>query len=175
MPDARSSTTNPTPPLVADGPTSHSRGHVWQPPPRLSLPRLYALRAGYLLIGIGLAVTTWPGLFSQYRSWTVTESVVNCMFAALALLALIGVRYPIRMLPVLLFESAWKLIWFAAIALPLWTTHRMDPVTQAVAAQCLLVVPILVVIPWRYVFAHYVTKRGDRWRADRPRPAQGQL
>ena len=42
-------------------------------------------------------------------------------------LALLGIRYPLQMLPVLLFELAWKLIWVAAVVQPLWTAHQMDP------------------------------------------------
>ena len=65
----------------------------------------------------------------------------------------------------MLFESAWKLIWLTAVALPLWSGDQMDPATSEVASACLWVVIVLTVIPWRYVFAHHVTKQGDRWRA----------
>ena len=34
---------------------------------------------------------------------------------------------------------------------------------------------VLAVIPWRYVFASHMTKRGHWWRSDRSCPAQGQL
>jgi hypothetical protein len=29
---------------------------------------------------------------------------------------------------------------------------------------CLMVVIFIPLIPWRYVFAHYVLKHGDRWK-----------
>ena len=69
-----------------------------------------------------------------------------------------------QMLPLLLFESAWKVIWLAVVALPLWTFHQMDAAAQELASQCLLVVVILVVIPWRHVYVHYALSHGDRWR-----------
>jgi hypothetical protein len=40
----------------------------------------------------------------------------------------------------------------------------MDEGTRETAFGCLLVVVVLAVIPWGYVWAQYVTKRGDRWR-----------
>jgi hypothetical protein len=123
-------------------------------------------------MGVGIAVPKWPS-FVQPQRWPLMEGVVNCVLAAMSILALLGVRYPLQMLPLLLFESAWKLIWLSVVALPLWTADRMDPAMQEVAFSCLFVVIILAVIPWPYVYAHYVTKRGERWRAAPSRPAHG--
>jgi hypothetical protein len=132
--------------------------------PRISLPRLYALRAGYLLLAVGLAVTVWPDLVRHDEPWSVPQSVVTGMLAALSALAFLGLRYPVRMLPLLLFESAWKLIWLAFVALPRWIAGRLDAETLDTAFACALVVIVLAVIPWRAVYAHYVAERGDRWR-----------
>jgi hypothetical protein len=86
---------------------------------------------------------------------------------ALSLLWFLGLRYPLQMLPVLLFEIAWKFIWMIAVVLPLWISDQLDPATVNVFYTCLVVVIPIAVIPWRYVIAHYVTKPGDRWRSDR--------
>ena len=83
---------------------------------------------------------------------------------AMGLPALLGLRYPVKMLPILLFESAWKLLWLGAIAMPLWVRHDMDATTAQVAGAALWVVIILAVVPWRYVFTQYVLQRGDPWR-----------
>jgi hypothetical protein len=68
------------------------------------------------------------------------------------------------MLPLLLFESAWKLIWLGAVALPAWLSDRMDDETWGYTSSSLLVVIFLVVVPWRYVFRQYVRTPGERWR-----------
>jgi hypothetical protein len=130
---------------------------------QLSLPRIYLMRVGYLIMAVGLAVVKWPEIV-HHAQWPLMEGVVNSMLVALSVLAFVGLRYPVQLLPVLLFESAWKLIWLAVVALPLWSARHLDPATREVASQCLLVVVILAVIPWRYVVAHYLTGRGDRWR-----------
>jgi hypothetical protein len=129
----------------------------------LSLRRLYALRFGYLVVGLGLVITKWP-LFLHRDSWELFEGVVNVMLTAMSLLVLLGVKYPVRMLPVLLFESAWKLIWFGAVAVPMWLGQGLDPGTERVASASLWVVIVLAVVPWGYVVRHYVTAPGDRWR-----------
>ena len=133
----------------------------------MSLPRLYFLRLGYLVIAVGLALTKWPLIINHDRPWPLFEGVETCMLVALSLLWFLGLRYPLQMLPVLLFEIAWKFIWMIAVVLPLWISDQLDPATLKVFYACLVVVIPLAVIPWRYVFANYVRKPGDRWRSDR--------
>ena len=135
----------------------------------VSLPRLYFLRLGYLVIAVGLALTKWPLIINHDRPWPLFEGVETCMLVALSLLWFLGLRYPLQMLPVLLFEIAWKFIWMIAVVLPLWVSDQLDPATLTVFYACLVVVIPLAVIPWRYVVAHYVRKPGDRWRPDRTR------
>ena len=130
----------------------------------LPLYRLHLMRVGYLVLGLGLAVVKWPELISHDSSWPVMDGVVLCLLTALSLLAFLGLRYPVRMLPILLFESAWKLIWLSVVALPRLTAGDMDAATQDVMFSCLWVVIILAVTPWRYVWKQYVTATGDRWR-----------
>ena len=65
------------------------------------------------------------------------HGVACSLLAALSAIAALGVRYPVQMLPLLLFELLWKSIWLLAIALP---------------------------FPWPYVYANYVRKPGDRWK-----------
>jgi 3-keto-disaccharide hydrolase len=77
----------------------------------VSLFRLYALRAAYLLIAGGLAATVWPILINHSPQWPLMNSVVCSLLAAVSVLAAVGIRYPLQMLPILLFEILWKSIW----------------------------------------------------------------
>jgi hypothetical protein len=131
--------------------------------PELRLHRLHLMRAGYLLMGVGLAVVKWP-LLPTADSMPVFEGVVTSLLVALSLLAFLGLRYPVAMLPVLLFETAWKLIWLAAVALPKALAGDLDAATQEVLVSCSLVVVVIAVTPWRLVWCRYVQAPGDRWR-----------
>jgi hypothetical protein len=136
----------------------------------LSLRRLYVLRFGYLFMGGGLAVFKWPSFVAHHGSWSLTQGVVECMLLAMSILALLGLRYPVKMLPILLFESLWKLTWLAVVALPQLIGDRMDAATMETFTTILFVVVILAVIPWGYVARQYLAEPGDRWRSTSPRP-----
>lgn len=129
----------------------------------LSLTRLHAMRGGYLLMAVGLALVKWP-LLPDASSLPLYEGVTTCLLTAMSLLALLGLRHPVRLLPVLLFEAIWKLLWLGLVALPLANRGAMDAATTEVAINCSLVVVILLVIPWRYTWRHYAVGTGDRWR-----------
>ena len=116
-------------------------------------------------MGGGLALVKWPAFVANAGSWTLSQGVVECMLLAMSLLALLGLRYPVKMLPILLFESMWKLTWFAVVALPQLVGDRMDAATTDLFAKNLWVVIILAVIPWGYVARQYLTAPGDRWRS----------
>lgn len=73
-------------------------------------------------------------------------------------------RY-VRHDPLLIFELLWKTIWILAAWLPLYLAHHLDPDTAEQAFSIFLgpvVMPI--VLPWGYIWKHYVVARGDRWR-----------
>jgi hypothetical protein len=82
----------------------------------------------------------------------------------MSVLAFIGVRHPVALLPLLVFESAWKVLWLAIVALPRAITGDLDHATTDLVARCSLVVVIIAVVPWGYAWQRYVLAPGDRWR-----------
>jgi hypothetical protein len=135
------------------------------PAPDVPVLRLYVMRGAYLLIAIGMGMQVWPGIF-QHGDLELFHGVSRSMLGAMTLLCLLGVRYPLAMLPILFFEFAWKSIWLLSFALPLWLGHRVDPNTwDSITACGFGVVVCLIAIPWPYAFKEYVLKAGDRWRS----------
>lgn len=132
-------------------------------PTGLSVARLNVMRAGYLLMGVGLVLVKWP-LLPDAHTLPLFEGVTLCLLTAMSLLAFLGLRYPVKLLPVLLFESGWKILWLALVALPQALDGGLDAATTDVAVNCSLVVVILAVTPWGHVWRSYVRAAGDRWR-----------
>jgi hypothetical protein len=126
--------------------------------------RLYLLRGMYLLIAAGLAVTVWPHILSPPDVVAGPMSVIRALLGALALMSLVGLRYPLQMLPILLFELLWKVIWVAASALPMWLGPGLDAYASESLFACLMgVVLVPIVIPWGYVIQRYVRAPGEPW------------
>jgi hypothetical protein len=90
----------------------------------VSLIRLAFLRAGYLLLVVGLGLSLWPSVLNPAKSWELMHGVVMAMLVAMSLLAILGLRYPLQMLPLLFFELTWKSVWLLRVAWPL----EPDPV-----------------------------------------------
>jgi hypothetical protein len=111
-------------------------------------------------------VTKWP-LLLQARTWELQAGTVEYMLVAMSVLALLGLRYPLRMLPILLFEVGWKLLWLGVVALPLWWNHELQGATLHRVGDILWVAPIIAVIPWRHVLSRYVMAAGEPWRRSR--------
>ncbi len=133
-------------------------------PELLPLWRLNAMRVGYALMGIGLAVVKWPLVIGYDSATPRFEGVVHILLTAMGLLALLGLRYPVRLIPILLFECLWKLMWLGVVALPAVMAGDVDDAMGETIFSCSFVVVILAVTPWGYVWRHYVQAKGDRWR-----------
>jgi hypothetical protein len=121
------------------------------------------MRVGYLVMGVGLAITKWPKLLA-HEPWELMEGTVLTMLVAMSVLALLGLRYPQRMLPILLFEVGWKLTWLGVVALPLWRDGNLDEATREQAATVFWVAIVVAVIPLRHAVGQFGMARGERWR-----------
>jgi len=124
------------------------------PAHEVSVARLWVLRGTYLLLIVGLGLTNLPELI---RHEPLARGVIPSLLGAVWLLAFLGVRYPLQMLPLLLFEFAWKAIWMLSYGLSQWSSGRVPPTFgedfKAIAAGVIL---MPLVIPWGYVYRHYL-------------------
>ncbi|SFI30088.1 hypothetical protein SAMN04515618_116111 [Collimonas sp. OK307] len=125
--------------------------------------RLYVLRALYLFIVAGLCLLVWPGIIHESQHWEFMEGTVSCMLAAFSLLCALGLRYPLQMLPILLWEALWKTIWLSIVALPQILSGHIDAPQMSAIVNCSFVVLVYLTMPWRYVYKHYVLKSADPW------------
>lgn len=136
-------------------------------PPRaeqdeLTLFRLYVLRLAFAVIGLAEGAIVAPNLFVHEAT---ARGVIPSLIVAMCLLDLVGIVYPRRMLPLLLFEFVWKALWVIFFGLPQWSSGIV-PATFAEDFKAILpgifIMPL--VIPWGYVWRHYVKAPADRWR-----------
>lgn len=132
--------------------------------PAIAPWRLNLLRAGYLLLIVGLGLTVWPQILDPASDWSLGRSVTVAMLGAVSLLALIGLRHPLRMLPLLFWEMGWKALWLLRVALPLATAGRLDADAAETVFECLIAGLIVAVVPWDHVVRAYGLAPGEPWR-----------
>lgn len=131
------------------------------PEGEVSLVRLYVLRAMYLVLVIGLGGMILPEIL--YHELT-SRGVIASLLGAVWLLAFLGLRYPLEMLPLLMFELVWKMIWMLAYGLPQWSAGEFPPTFAEDSFNIAFGAILLAVIPWGYAWRRFVKRPGARWR-----------
>ena len=130
--------------------------------------RLWTMRFMYLVMAAGIGLTIWPLILGHGPDVPRMTGVAWALLGTIGLLALLGLRYPLRMLPLLLVELTWKIVWLAAFALPRWLDGTLDQAIRTTIFETSLGAVLLLVIPWRYVWANYVVRPSDPWTFRRP-------
>ena len=130
--------------------------------------RLWVLRSTYAIFVVP-AIVMIPFLDGPLPKLIlhgpIERGMINGIQVGLFVMCAIGLRYPLRMLPILLFETAWKTIWLVFYGAPQWLAGVGAP-TMSLDLILIGGAPILggLVIPWGYVWRHYLRAPGDRWR-----------
>ena len=132
--------------------------------PEPSVLRLNLLRGLYLLLAVGLGLVIWPWILTHDPVPAHSGPVSQSLLAAIGLLAVAGIRHPLRMLPLLVFEVVWKAIFLISFAVPLWRAGEIDPASWENIWNCLLVIVFIPVIPWRYFFRTFIMSKSEAWR-----------
>ncbi|MBB3172870.1 hypothetical protein FHR90_000684 [Endobacter medicaginis] len=137
--------------------------------PTVPLTRLYVLRLMYLVLFVLVPLMTAARMIYSGQSLGADDGwgFAACLLAAMSLLCGLGLRYPLKMLPLLFFEVVWKVIWAARVAAPLWISGKIDDALTQNSIAIGSAVVVLAVLPWRYVVAQYVRAPGDAWKSHR--------
>ena len=131
--------------------------------------RLWVMRAMYLFMAAGIGLVIWPMILSHGSTLPRMTGVAWALIGTIGLLALLGLRYPLQMLPLLLVELTWKAIWLVAFALPRWLDGTLDEGMRTTIFETSFGAILILVIPWRYLWANYAARPGDPWTLRRSR------
>ncbi|MEO8666634.1 MAG: hypothetical protein ABI462_14165 [Ignavibacteria bacterium] len=118
--------------------------------------RLYLLRFYFALNFVGLGFEAWSEIFTHTDQWKPIPGIAYSFWAAFSLLAILGIIHPLKMLPLLLVQFTYKLIWSLIVAYPLWSTNQL-PVSHELTNIMVKGVFIdLLIIPWIYVLRNFI-------------------
>lgn len=142
-------------------------GQVGSEAPPVTLWRTWGLRLIFAAMAIVLSTEQWSYILGGTAAWSEWKGLGHCMLAILGLLAILGVFHPVKLLPLMLFEIAWKTVWLLGIALPAWLGDRVVPDIVNVPASAIGIVVVSMLMPWRYVWWRYVVQPVEPWRRDK--------
>jgi hypothetical protein len=127
---------------------------------------VYLLRLLFLLVTVFVVSDSWSAILKHQGTWEPIRAAAVCMWAAYSLICVIGIVHPLRLLPIVLFEIVYKLLWLAVVAWPLWSTNRLagSPAEEMTSAFIWVVLPI-VAMPWGYAFRTLVLNRKAQERS----------
>lgn len=125
------------------------------PLPPVAAWRINAMRFLFLLMATFMGGFVWYRLTFESAGQPLYWGLGKSMLGALALMSLLGVRYPLQMLPLMLYEIAWKTVWLTVIALPAWLRGAWNIELQGLFNDCIGIVVAYFIVPWRYVWARY--------------------
>ena len=120
---------------------------------------IYLLRLVFVLMFFVLGKDTWTHVLTHRGAWDPTNAVAWCVWTSFATLAGLGIFRPLKMLPILLLEILYKVMWLVVVAYPLWSQGTLagSPAEGTTSAFLWVLLPI-VAVPWGYAFSTYVYK-----------------
>jgi hypothetical protein len=120
---------------------------------------IYLLRVLYVLMFFVLGRETWTKILTHQGPWEPFEAVAWCVWTGFATLAGLGILRPLKMLPIVLLEIFYKVLWLVVVAYPLWIKGALwGSRAEGIATPFLWVILPIVAVPWGYAFANYVYK-----------------
>jgi hypothetical protein len=121
--------------------------------PRINI---YLLRLVYLLMFFVLGKQTWTRILTHQGNWDPADAVAWCVWTAFATLAGLGIFHPLKMLPILLLEVFYKVLWLVVVAFPLWSKGTLaGSRAEGTTMAFLWVILPIVAMPWGYVFGGF--------------------
>ena len=121
---------------------------------------IYLMRLLYLLMVVFVGQDAWGYIIQHQGDWNPDDAMIWSVWAAFATLAVLGLFRTVQMIPILLLEIFYKVLWLAIVAYPLWQSGELQgsPAEGMTYAFVWVLLPI-VSVPWGFVFRHYILGR----------------
>lgn len=120
---------------------------------------IYLLRVLFFLMFFFLGRDAWAHILNANGSWSPAEAVAWCVWASYAVLSVIGIFRPLKMLPLVMLEILYKRLWLVVVAYPLWAANQLvgSPAEKMTYTFLWVILPITA-MPWKYMFETYIWK-----------------
>ena len=122
--------------------------------PRINI---YILRLMFILMIVFLGKDSWTHILTFKGSWKPTDAMVWCIWASYSVFAILGIIHPLKMLPIVMLEIFYKVLWLIVVAYPLWASKQLiGSSAEGMTNAFLWVLLPIVAMPWKYFFRNYI-------------------
>ena len=108
--------------------------------------------------GFGLGIIVIPNVMKSVFRWPSQDPIVfgvtGSVYLAFAILSILGLRSPLKFVPVLLLQLCYKVLWFIGVVLPLLVAGEFPMYAiLLVVIFATYIIGDLIAIPFSYVLA----------------------
>ena len=108
--------------------------------------------------GFGLGIIVIPNVMKSIFGWPTQDPIVygvtGSVWLAFGIISILGLRSPLKFVPVLLLQLCYKSIWFIGVVLPLLVVGKFPLYAILhVVVIASYIIGDLIAIPFSYVFA----------------------
>lgn len=126
----------------------------WEGVPKINI---YILRLMFFLMAVFLGKDSWTYIVTFEGSWNPMDAMAWCTWASFSLLAILGIIHPLKMLPIVMLEIFYKILWLIIVAYPLWSSNQLiGSSAEGITNAFLWVLLPIVAMPWKYFIKKYV-------------------
>ncbi len=112
-----------------------------------------ALGAGLLGLATLLIPDTLSSVFNLPAQDPVIFGIVGSTYLAFGLVSLMGIKSPLKFVPVLLLQMTYKIIWFAGVVAPLLVKGQLPSYSYIfIFVFATYIAGNIIAIPFRWVF-----------------------
>ncbi len=109
-------------------------------------------------LGLGLACLIGRQAFYSYLGFPHEElywaNMAASVMVAYGIMAIIGMRSPVKFSPILLMQAIEKTVWLLAVVVPQLVVGPLPGfVVMQIAIYIPLIIGDLIAVPWRHLFA----------------------
>lgn len=123
-------------------------------PPRW---RLHIMRLLFFLNFISLAFDNWSTVLFPDEQMDTLTGVSISFWAGFSLLNLIGIRFPLKMIPLLMLQLIYKAAWIIGTYLPARRNGLLDDSLESFLWVCVAGIALnLLIIPWGYTYKYFL-------------------
>ncbi len=119
--------------------------------------RWYLMKTFYAFVFLVFGYQMWSSIITETELLDPLEAVAYSFWAAYAALMGFGIRYPLKMIPLLLLQLFYKTLWLVIAYLPLKAAGSLnDTALELYNANGMGALLDIIVVPWGYVYRNYI-------------------